>query len=125
VSAPERLLNDALKGQAGARGMTAEWWNKSMGPVAHLRKVTPADLADRVRAPILIFHGINDSVVPIEQSRLMVNKLKGADKKVKYIELQGDDHWLSSARTRTQMLAEVEQFLAENMGATTATQAKN
>jgi dipeptidyl aminopeptidase/acylaminoacyl peptidase len=125
VSAPERLLNDALKGQAGARGMTAEWWNKSMGPVAHLRKVTPADLADRVRAPILIFHGINDSVVPIEQSRLMVNKLKGADKKFKYVELQGDDHWLSSARTRTQMLAEVEQFLAENLAATATAQAKN
>jgi dipeptidyl aminopeptidase/acylaminoacyl peptidase len=117
VSAPERLLNHALRDRAGSRGMTAEWWNKSMGPVDHLRKVTPADLADKVRAPVLILHGLNDAVVPIEQSELMVRRLKGADKKVKFVELQGDDHWLSLAQTRTQMLSEVEKFLAENLAA--------
>ena len=117
VSEPERLLNRALQDRAGSQGMGAEWWNKSMGPVDHLRKVTPANLADKVRAPMLIIHGLNDAVVPIEQSRLMVRKLKGADKKVKFVELQGDDHWLSLAQTRTLMLSEVEKFLAESMPA--------
>jgi len=117
VSEPERLLNRALNDRAGSRGMSAEWWNKSMGPVDHLRKVTPAALADKVRAPVLILHGLNDAVVPIEQSEVMVRKLKGADKKVKFVELQGDDHWLSLAQTRTQMLSEIETFLAENMSA--------
>ena len=117
VSEPERLLNRALNDRAGSRGMTAEWWNKSMGPVDHLRKVTPASLADKVRAPVLILHGVNDSVVPIEQSQVMVRKLKGANKPVKFVELQGDDHWLSTAQTRTLMLSEIETFLAENMTA--------
>jgi pimeloyl-ACP methyl ester carboxylesterase len=117
VSEPERLLNRALNDRAGSRGMSAEWWNKSMGPVEHLRKVTPAALAERVRAPVLILHGLNDAVVPIEQSQVMVRKLKGADKNVKFVELEGDDHWLSLAKTRTQMLSEVEKFLAQNMTA--------
>jgi len=31
------------------------------------------------------------------------------------VELGGDDHWLSSASTRTQMLQEIETFLAKAM----------
>ena len=46
----------------------------------------------------------------------MAGKLRGAKKNVRFVELPGDDHWLSSASTRTQMLHEVEIFLAENLG---------
>jgi hypothetical protein len=31
------------------------------------------------------------------------------------VELGGDDHWLSSASTRTLMLQEIESFLAQNL----------
>ena len=66
--------------------------------------------------PILILHSLNDSVVTVEQSRAMSAKLKRAGKNVRYVELKGDDHWLSSAPTRTQMLQEVETFLTEHLG---------
>ena len=42
-------------------------------------------------------------------------KLKAAKRDVKYVELGGDDHWLSSASTRTQMLQEIETFLAQHL----------
>jgi len=42
--------------------------------------------------------------------------LKDAGNPVTYVELDGDDHWLSSASTRTAMLSEIEKFLAANLG---------
>jgi dipeptidyl aminopeptidase/acylaminoacyl peptidase len=69
-----------------------------------------------VRIPILLIHGTNDTVVPVEQSRRMDATLRKEAKQVTYVELKGDDHWLSTASMRTQMLTEVERFLARHLG---------
>jgi len=129
---PMKFQNDARSGNLGKRAMISEWWRKSMGDdQTHLKKITPVDHADKVKAPILIVHGVDDSVVPIEQARWMNSKLKREKKNVRYIELKGDDHWLSGASTRTQMLRELETFLGEHIGrggvaaAKTAMQAGN
>jgi len=87
--------------------------------VDHLRKVSPVRLVEKVRAPILL-HGIEDAVVEVEQSRSMNAKLVRAKKKVRFVELKGDDHWLSSASTRTQMLPEIKTFLAQALKPTPA-----
>jgi dipeptidyl aminopeptidase/acylaminoacyl peptidase len=68
-----------------------------------------------VKIPILLLHGIEDTVVPVEQSRSMNKKLLAAKRNVRFVELGGDDHWLSSASTRTQMLQELETFLASSL----------
>ncbi len=117
VSDPVLMLSMSERGQHGKKSMVAEWWRRSMGEdMKHLRAVSPVRLAGQVRAPILLLHGVDDSVVPIEQSRSMDASLRRANKTVRYIELRGDDHWLSSASTRTQMLRELETFLAEHLG---------
>jgi len=114
LSDPEDMLKDLQ--QFSGSSMAAEWWRKSMGSdMVHLRKVSPLRQADRVRIPILLLHGIEDSVVPVEQSRSMNRKLLSAKRNVRYVELGGDDHWLSSASTRTQMLQELETFLAQSL----------
>ncbi len=114
VSDPEDLLKDARKG--GKTSMAAEWWGKSMGSdMDQLRRVTPLRHADKVRVPILLLHGLEDSVVDIEQSREMHAKLQRAKRDVRFKELGGDDHWLSSASTRTMMLQELETFLAQSL----------
>jgi dipeptidyl aminopeptidase/acylaminoacyl peptidase len=114
VSDPEDMLKDAQRG--GKSTMIAEWWGKSMGSdMEQLRRVSPLRHADKVRIPILLLHGVEDSVVPIEQSRAMNAKLQRAKRNVKYKELGVDDHWLSSASTRTMMLQELETFLAESL----------
>lgn len=117
VSDPVLMLSKAEGGQHGREGMAAEWWRRSMGDdMKHLRSVSPVRLAAQVRAPILLLHGVDDSIVPIEQSRSMESSLRRAGKTVRFVELRGDDHWLSSASTRTQMLREVETFLVEHLG---------
>jgi dipeptidyl aminopeptidase/acylaminoacyl peptidase len=115
LSDPEDMLKDVNRG--GLKSMAAEWWRKSMGSddMEHLRKVSPIRHADQVRVPILLVHGIEDTVVPVEQSRSMNTKLLRAQRDVRYVELAGDDHWLSSASTRTQVLQEIEAFLAKSL----------
>lgn len=98
--------------------MIAEWWRRSMGDDKdHLRKISPMRRAEAVKSPVLILHGENDTVVEVDQSREMADRLKKAGKRVRYVEMKGDDHWLSAATTRTQMLKEIEVFLAEHLGA--------
>lgn len=82
-----------------------------------IRAVSPANLADRVQIPVLLMHGTQDTVVPVEQSRVMRDRMQRAGKDVRFVELRGDDHYLSDAETRTQMLREMDAFLAANIGA--------
>jgi dipeptidyl aminopeptidase/acylaminoacyl peptidase len=114
LSDPVDLLGDHERSDPS--GMVAEWWRKSMGSdMDHLRKVSPQRQAGKVKIPVLLLHGREDSVVAVEQSRAMNRKLQVAKKPVKFVELGGDDHWLSSASTRTQMLQEIETFLAQTL----------
>jgi dipeptidyl aminopeptidase/acylaminoacyl peptidase len=76
---------------------------------------SPSQNAARVRAPILLIHGLNDSVVPVQQSRTMDRALKQAGKPHEYIELAGEDHWLSRSENRIRTLKELERFLAKHM----------
>jgi len=46
----------------------------------------------------------------------MLRALQEAGKDVRFVELRGDDHWLSDAPTRIQMLREIETFLAQHLG---------
>ncbi len=115
LSDPEDMLKDVQRG--GRNSMVAEWWRKSMGAndMEHLRKISPLRNAEQVRIPILLLHGVDDSVVPVEQSRDMNAKLLRAKRNVRYVEISGDDHWLSGASTRTQVLKEIETFLAQSL----------
>jgi len=76
-----------------------------------LRSLSPAHLASRADAPVLLVHGKDDTVVPIEQSLIMRDALSGAGKPVELVLLTGEDHWLSKAATRTQMLEESVSFV--------------
>ena len=116
LSDPVQRFIDATK--FTTRSLNAEWWRRSMGDdVKQLRKVSPVELVEQVRSPILLIHGDEDSVLPVEESRAYHAKLLRAGKQVQYVELKGDDHWLSSASTRTLMLREIETFLARQLGA--------
>lgn len=78
---------------------------------------SPARAAASVRAPILLIHGADDTVVPIEQSQRMARALAAAGKPHQLIELANEDHWMwskSSSRIRT--LTELERFLGEHIG---------
>jgi dipeptidyl aminopeptidase/acylaminoacyl peptidase len=105
------------------------WTTTRMGDLftdsAQLDATSPALHADHVRAPILLLHSELDVTVPIAQSVLMEAALKQAGKKVEFVHVPGDDHYLRLEQTRLAVLHEVEKFLAANIGAeASATAAK-
>jgi dipeptidyl aminopeptidase/acylaminoacyl peptidase len=108
------------EGVSGNDSVVADHWRLSIGDRQEdrerIRSVSPANLVDRVRIPILLVHGTDDTIVPIDQSRRMHDRLRDAGKAVRFVELRGDDHNLSDAPTRIQTLREMETFLAEHIG---------
>jgi dipeptidyl aminopeptidase/acylaminoacyl peptidase len=118
VSDPGRMVRETVR-FAGGRAGISDWWRLSIGDpradAAHLRQIAPVNLAERVRVPVLLIHGDDDSVVPLQQSQRMAEALRAAGKPHQLVVLDGDDHWLSAAATRTQMLREIETFLAREL----------
>ncbi|WP_372784118.1 alpha/beta hydrolase family protein [Phenylobacterium sp.] len=79
-----------------------------------LSEISPAAHVDRVSVPMLLIHGKDDTVVPLEQSRIMADALKAAGKPVEFITLDSTDHWLTRGDTRLAMLQAVVAFLEKN-----------
>lgn len=99
-----------------------DYWEDVMGSGRAtpriLDGISPAKHAENVRAPILLIHGDDDTVVNIEQSRTMERAFKRANKSVEFVRLRGEDHWLSNAETRLQTLEAMDAFLNRHMPAT-------
>lgn len=104
-----------VQAQAGKESDSLSYWREHIGS-AHDPKLvqrSPARLATNVRAPILLVHGEDDTVVPISQSRAMAKALEAAGKPHTLVTLPGEDHWLSRSATRIRVLEEMERFLAK------------
>jgi dipeptidyl aminopeptidase/acylaminoacyl peptidase len=104
----------------GVDSSSYEYWTKAIGDQAEdADKITarsPTNAAAKVTADVLLIHGKDDTVVPFEQSEFMHDALKDAGKSVQLIKLDGEDHWLSTEKTRTDMLKALEAFLAKHLG---------
>jgi dipeptidyl aminopeptidase/acylaminoacyl peptidase len=118
VSDLAQSMREERDDAGGRRSSTVNYWYNHIGADdrAGMEATSPRRLAAQVRAPVLLIHGRDDTVVRFDQSRVMANALRAANKPFKLVELAGEDHWLSDAKTRLQMLREVDDFLAANLG---------
>lgn len=106
---------------ARSSDLAEDYWEVRIGlrtrDAASLKAINPVDIADKAKSPILLIHGAEDTVVPIGQSRQMRDALKAAKKTVEYVELAGEDHWLSRGASRTEMLRASIEFIDRHIGA--------
>ncbi len=84
-----------------------------LGDKARYDSISPAKQAAKASCPILLIHGTDDTVVPIEQSRVMEKALKAASKPVEFITYKGQDHWETIASTRIAMMQAAVDFIAK------------
>jgi dipeptidyl aminopeptidase/acylaminoacyl peptidase len=116
-----RVMLSFERDRAGFSSPTVAYWRQAMGvdetgsANERLEAASPSAHVDEVRAPVLLIHGHDDTVVPIAQSQLMQRALEGAGKSVQFVELEGEDHWLSGAKTRLETLQALDVFLAEHL----------
>jgi dipeptidyl aminopeptidase/acylaminoacyl peptidase len=98
------------------------WWKRYVGDPADpaQRKVmdakSPINHVSKVRAPLLIMHGVNDPRVKFDQSERMVAALRGAGKKVEFVSFQDDGHGNQKWPNNLAMYRHAEDFLAGCLG---------
>jgi dienelactone hydrolase len=108
------LLYSTELNQRGRSGMLRRSLIEELGPRNTLDEVSPSRFASRADAPILLIHGRDDTVVPYQHSSRMADALKRAGKEHRLIDLGEEDHWLSRAATRLQMLEEAVGFVEQH-----------
>lgn len=85
--------------------------DRFIGTGMHVSEGSPARNVDRIKAPVLIFHGDLDLNVAVEQSRFMADKLRAGGRRVEYVEYKGLDHQLDDSTVRIEMLDKADQLL--------------
>ena len=104
----------------GKHHWVVSYWNKviadenvaddfmeSISPINHVKKIT---------APVLLIHGEDDNIVPIDQSEEMADALESADKKFKFIEIKDEGHSINYSNvSRLKVLKAIDEFLSANM----------
>ncbi len=93
------------------------YWTRFMGAEEDRRvlaELSPVAHIDKVTIPVLLIHGKDDSVVPLEQSRIMAEALQKAGKPVELLVQKGEDHWLSRGETRLEMLTATMAFVEKH-----------
>lgn len=115
---PEMLEAEGRLGGGTNNNPVIRYWVRFMGADSRrdavLAELSPARRAAAVEGPILLIHGRDDTVVPLNQSEIMHRALRAAGKDSRLIVLEGEDHWLSFGPTRRRMLEETVEFLLEH-----------
>ena len=90
-------------------GTTAKSWKTTM------RARSPITLVDRISAPVILFQGLEDKVVPPEQSRLIADRLRHKGIAVELHEFAGEAHGFRRAETIIAVLEAELAFLRRAM----------
>ena len=96
-----------------------KYWKRRVGSrfdADAMRGINPVNEVSAATPPIMLIHAEHDVVVPAGQSRTMRNALENAHKEHEFIIMKGEDHWLSTAAARTEMLGRSIDYIDKHIG---------
>ncbi|MEM8772707.1 MAG: prolyl oligopeptidase family serine peptidase [Pseudomonadota bacterium] len=115
-----RVMLRSEKRQSGSDSWVNDYWARLIGdPKSEeekLKSISPSEFASDFTAPVLLIHGVDDTVVPMRQSQIMKSALDKAGKDVTFVKLKGEDHWLSTSETRLETLRAMDEFISQHIG---------
>jgi dipeptidyl aminopeptidase/acylaminoacyl peptidase len=82
---------------------------------AKIAENSPQRQVHAINVPVLLFHGDQDTIVRVKQSRDFAAALARHGKPHRYIEQPNGDHFLSYASQREEFFAEMVRFLSEHL----------
>ena len=85
------------------------------GTGPHIGEGSPAQNAERINAPVLMFHGERDLNVAIRQARLMDSRLRSAGRSSELVVYPQLDHQLNDSIARADMLRRSDAFLRRSL----------
>ena len=80
-----------------------------------LKDISPVNHVKKIRVPVLLIHGELDRQVEIKHSKKMHKALKKAKKKVEFVELPNEDHYLTYEDNRILTFKKMADFLDKYM----------
>jgi dipeptidyl aminopeptidase/acylaminoacyl peptidase len=80
-----------------------------------LHELSPLYALDILKAPLLIFHGENDTNVPVVEAEQVVEKLLGSEKDFEYFLFEGEGHDFFCLKTRAALNNKVVSFFDEHL----------
>jgi dipeptidyl aminopeptidase/acylaminoacyl peptidase len=96
------------------------YWLKAIGDPdkdeQKLKEVSPLQLVDKIKIPVLLLHGTDDFVVPIAQSRAIKKALDRNGKKTELLEFEKEGHSGWQPYNYVRALSSIDQFLWKNLG---------
>ena len=110
ATAPVSDLVDLAK---NTHRFEAHYNDSLLGPSRRVwRERSPLKHADRIDKPLLVFHGLDDDVVPKRQSRRLVRVLRQNGVDVEHVEYPGEGHGVRRAANVEDQLRRTEAFMA-------------
>lgn len=82
---------------------------------ASLRALSPAYLAEKVSAPVLVVHRKDSAVIPYEQATRLVKALEAAKKPHELVPLASDSDPLAQQKARADLYRRIESFLGAHL----------
>lgn len=87
-----------------------------IGDGPHVTQGSPLQHADKIKVPVLLFHGDYDINVEIDHSEKMEKALQKAGAQVEYVKYKDHDHQLDNSEVRGDMLNRIGKLLESTIG---------
>jgi dipeptidyl aminopeptidase/acylaminoacyl peptidase len=84
------------------------------------RDRSPTWFADRITTPLLVLHGEDDPVVPVGQSRVLVERIRAAGGTVELVVYPGEGHGFRRREHQVDEYQRIAAFLARHVASATA-----
>jgi dipeptidyl aminopeptidase/acylaminoacyl peptidase len=80
-----------------------------------LRDLSPIHKLDRVKTPLLVMHGANDTNVPVVEAEQVVGALKKRDVPVEYVLFEDEGHGWRKQVNRVRSTLELASFFGKHL----------
>ncbi|HKO00826.1 MAG TPA: prolyl oligopeptidase family serine peptidase, partial [Thermoanaerobaculia bacterium] len=82
---------------------------------AMLRDLSPIHKVDRVKTPLIVLHGANDTNVPVVEAEQVVTSLKQRGIPVEYVLFPDEGHGWRKTANRVRSTSEIVRFFREHL----------
>jgi dipeptidyl aminopeptidase/acylaminoacyl peptidase len=97
------------------RQTTADYIGDPVADAAELDDISPVNHVDKLRVPMLLVYGKDDTTVPYDQMKLLTAALDREHKQYEVLARANEGHGFGDVKHRAELYNRIEQFLAKNM----------
>jgi dipeptidyl aminopeptidase/acylaminoacyl peptidase len=95
-----------------------EFWKQNVGNPSeerdYIKKISPIHNINKIKRPIYLFHGEDDGIVPVDQTKEFIEESEDIEKPFEYTILKDEDHNISENRNKEFILRKSIQFFRKH-----------